>query len=123
MTFPTPYTVGWQVRTDPGDRHRGPPTYAPPKDQPGTQVPVIQIGAAKSSAAARDGRQLAGHERTEVLVALYVAPDFQPNPGDLIDLPAGPAGRYEVVGYPEDYNHGWHGWAPGNVVRLRRIEG
>ncbi|MFG1794135.1 hypothetical protein [Nocardia sp. NPDC049149] len=124
MTFPTPYVVGWHVRdTDGPDRFREAPTYTPAKSSPGTPVRVIQWAAAKSDSSGRDGTQMAGHVRTELTVKLYVPPEFNPAPGDLIDLPAGPAGQYEVVGYPEDCNHGFHGWRPGNVINLRRIEG
>lgn len=124
MSYPTPYTIGWHVRQPDGpDRFREPPTYIPPKGAAGTPVKVIQWSAAKSDAGGRDGVQLTGHERTELTVELYVLPGFNPVLGDLIDLPSGPAGQYEVVGYPEDYNHGFHGWTPGNVVNLRRIEG
>lgn len=124
MTFPTPYEVGWHVRTNNGpDRFREPATYSPAKDQPGTKVAVIQWSAAKSSASGSDGRQLLGHERTITEVDLFALPGFAPNPGDLIDLPAGPAGQFEVVDDTRDYNHGFHGWQPGNVIKLRRVVG
>lgn len=124
MSFPTPYTVGWHVRTNTGpDRFREPATYSPPKDQPGTPVEVIQWSAAKSDDSGSDGRQQIGHDRTVVDILLSVPPEFVPSPGDLIDLPAAPAGQYKVVGYPEEYNHGFHQWRPGNVVQLRRVVG
>lgn len=123
MTFPTPYTVGHHVRvaTGTGDRFRETVTYNPPKDAPGVPVRVIQWGAAQSAAASQDGRQQPGYDRTIVDVELYVLPDFKPGTGDLIDLPE--TGQYEVVGHPQDYNHGFHGWQPGNVINLRRVEG
>lgn len=121
MSYPTPYTVGWHARTNTGaDRFRDPPTYSPPKDQPGTPVQVIQWAAAQSNA---PGNQQLGHQRVVSDVELFVLPGFAPRPGDLIDLPAGPAGQFEVVGDPEDYNHGFHQWQPGNVVQLRRVVG
>ena len=124
MTFPTPYIVGHHVRNPDGpDRFREAPTYTPAKNQPGTPRRVIQWAAAKSDTGGRDGAQMSGHQRTEVTVELYCGPDWAPGLGDLIDLPAGPAGQFEVVGYPEDHTHGFHGWAPGSVVNLRRIEG
>lgn len=124
MSFPTPYTVGWHVRTNTGtDRFRDPPTYSPAKDVPGTPVAVIQWSAAKSDGSGRDGRQQLGHERLITEVELFVPPGFAPKPGDLIDLPAGPAGQFEVAGEPSDYTHGWHGWAPGAVITLRRVVG
>lgn len=124
MTFPTPYTVGYHARTNTGpDRFREAPTYSPPRSSPGTPVGVIQWAAAKSDASGSDGRQQLGHDRVEMTVKLYVPPGFAPQPGDLIDLPAAPAGQFEVVGYPADYTRGFHGWAPGAVVTLRRVEG
>lgn len=122
MTYPTPYTVGHHVRTAVGaDRFRETVTYTPPKDQPGTPVKVIQWTALKSEAASRDGAQQPGYDRTIVDVELYTLPGFRPSPGDLIDIPGD--GQFEVVGHPEDYNHGFHGWQPGNVINLRRVEG
>lgn len=124
MTFPTPYTVGWHVRTNTGaDRFRDPPTYSPAKDAPGTPVAVIQWSAAKSDSSGSDGRQQLGHQRVILEVDLFVLPGFTPAAGDLIDLPAGPAGQFEVVGHPADYTHGFHGWAPGSVIKLHRVEG
>lgn len=121
MTYPTPYTVGHHVRTAVGaDRFRETVTYTPPKDQPGTPVAVIQWGAPESAAASQDGAQQPGYDRTIVDVQLYAPPEFLPGKGDLIDLPTG---QYEVVGHPEDHNHGFHGWQPGNVINLRKVEG
>lgn len=122
MSFPTPYTVGHHARsTESGDRFRGAATYTPPRDQPGTPVQVIQWGAPDSASGARDGQQVPGYDRTIVDLELFVLPDFRPGRGDLIDLPG--IGQFEVVGYPHDYTHGFHGWQPGNVVDLRRVEG
>lgn len=123
MSFPTPYTVGHHVRNqDPStDRFRAPVTYAPPKDQPGTSVPVIQWAAPQSAAGTRDGRQPAGYDRTLIDIELFVPPEFKPAKGDLIDLPG--EGQFEVAGEAEDHNHGFHGWQPGNVIPLRRVVG
>ena len=121
MSFPTPYTVGHHVATVTGDRFRNAVTYTPPRDAPGTPVVVIQIAAPQSEAGTRDGRQLAGYDRTLIDLELYVLPEFKPDKGDLIDIPE--MGQFEVAGYPEDYNHGFHGWRPGSVVPLRRVEG
>jgi hypothetical protein len=113
--------VGHHVYTAGGpDPHRNPPSYSPPKNQPGTPVNVIQWAPPGSHA---DQPKLAGHDRVIVDVELFVPPGFTPAPGDLIDLPSGPAGQFMVIGYPEDYNHGFHGWQPGSVVNLRRVEG
>lgn len=124
MTFPTPYTVGWHARTNTGpDRFRDPPTYSPPRASPGTPIQVIQWAATQSNAAGHDGHQQLGHQRIVMDVDLFVTSGFAPNPGDLIDLPAGPQGQFEVVSYPQDYTRGFHGWAPGSVIQLRRVEG
>jgi hypothetical protein len=122
MTYPTPYVVGWHVHTEGGpDRFRQPPIYTPPKTQPGTPVRVIQWAAPQSDSSGRDGVQMPGYERVIIDVQLFVPPSFRPSPKDLIDLPG--MGQFEVVGYPEDYNHGFHGWQPGNVINLHRVEG
>jgi len=124
VTYPTPYTVGYHVRNPDGpDPFREAPSYTPPKGEAGIPVPVIQWEAAVSNTAGNDGRQLLGHDRTEVSVKLYVPPEFSPAPGDLIDLPSGPAGQYEVVGYPEDYTTGPFRWAAGWRLNLKRVEG
>ena len=123
MTYPTPYTVGHHVRNQDAstDRFRASVTFTPPAEQPGTPVPVIQWAAPESAAGSRDGRQPAGYDRMLIDVELFVLPDFKPGKGDLIDLPG--EGQFEVAGYPEDYNHGFHTWQPGNVIPLRRVVG
>jgi hypothetical protein len=121
VTFPTPYTVGHHAASVTGDRFRNPVVYSPPRDEPGTPVAVIQIAAPQSAAGTRDGHQQLGYDRTMVDIDLYVPPEFLPHKGDLIDIPG--MGQFEVVGYPEDHNHGFHQWQPGNVIPLRRVEG
>ncbi|MBF6213772.1 hypothetical protein IU487_22400 [Nocardia puris] len=122
MSFPTPHTLGWHFRNPDGpDRFRGAPTYTPPAGQAGTPVQVIGW-AARAGSGARDGRQQVGHDRTEISVEVYAPPSWAPNVGDLVDLPSGPAGQFEVVGV-DGFNHGFHGWQPGSVVHLQKIEG
>lgn len=116
MSFPTPYTIGHHAYSPGGDDpYSDPPTFTPPRDQAGTEVAVIGWGAPQSQEP-----KIAGQNRVVVDIELYVPPDFRPGPHDLIDLPGG---QFEVIGYPEDCNHGFHQWQPGNVVNLQRTEG
>ncbi|MFI5783498.1 hypothetical protein [Nocardia sp. NPDC051570] len=66
---------------------------------------------------------LPGHTRVVTEVDLYAAPGFTPGPRDLIDLPAGLAGRFEIIGETADYSHGPFDWAPGSVIRLKKVDG
>lgn len=119
--FPLLFTIGVHAYSDGGrDAHHNPvPVYTPPLDQPGTPRRVCGWSAAGSSEPAPEGAP----NRVDTDVILY-APTGLLGPHDVVDLPAGPAGQFEVIGYPADYDHGFHGWAPGLVqVRLRRIEG
>lgn len=60
--------------------------------------------------------------RTVDLLTLHVPVGFGPVPGGRVRLPNGT--EWEVAGNPEDFNHGWHGWAPGLlVVHAKRVEG
>lgn len=122
MSFPTPYRVGWHVRSVGGaDRYRDVITYTPAKGQVGTQVSVIGWAAPQSGGASRDGSYQVGHDRIIVDVELFALPAFRPGRGDLIDLPGD--GQYEVSGPVQDWNHGFHQWRPGNVIPLQRVEG
>lgn len=117
MTFPTPYTVGHHARVAGGlDSYRDPDTFTPAKGDLGTPHPAYGWAAPQSSEP-----KIVGHDRTVVEVELYCPADFNPGPGDLIDLPTGK--QYVVIGEPEDHNHGFHEWQPGNVINLRRVEG
>ncbi|OBA62190.1 hypothetical protein A5780_19215 [Nocardia sp. 852002-20019_SCH5090214] len=118
MTFlPTPYTVGVHRYGVTGQDARGNDVwgYTPPLDSSGTQRRVYGWYVPSSTEPA-----LAGHDRVVVDVVLMVPPGFPAGPHDRIDLPDG---QYDVVGNPEDYNHGPFQWAPGAVVNLTRVEG
>lgn len=117
MKFPTPFTVGWHVysTTTTDGYNRQVPAYTPEKTAEGT--PKAVYGWANPT---NTEPKLAGHDRVVVDVELYTPPGFNPGPHDLIDLPQG---QFEVIGYPEDYNHGPFGFQPGYVVNLRRVEG
>ena len=113
--WPTPFRVGHHVYSPGGpDRHRNPPTYTPPRNEAGTQVPVYGWSTPSTTEP-----KLSGHDRVVVDVEL-LAPNFTPAPQDLIDLPEG---RYEVVGVTQDYNHGPFDFAPGAVINLRKVDG
>ena len=80
------------------------------------EVPVKVAGWASARS---DEPKVAGHDRLAVDVELFALPgDF--TEGDAVRLD--PYGLLEVVGHPEDYNHGpW--WSPGLVVvNLRRAD-
>lgn len=63
---------------------------------------------------------VAGHDRTEVEGQVFAPGSFRPGPLDVVVL----GGEdFEVVGHPEDYNHGPFGFAPGVVVNVRRVTG
>lgn len=122
MTFPTPYTVGVHAysSTSVGGYGRDVPTWTPPKDEPGTPQ-AIHGWASPSSTEPK----LAGHDRVEVQIEMYVPAAFQAGPHDVIDLNTV---QYEVIGYPEDYTGSpWAflpgGFVGGRVVNLRRVEG
>lgn len=116
----TSWTVEyWEYSPGGPDPYRNPPTYTPPLDQPGTEVPVYGWHTPSTT-----DPKLAGHpDRVIVDVELLVTPDFAPTPKSRIGLPSGPAGRFEVIGDVQDCNHGPFGWQPGSVVNLRRVTG
>lgn len=63
---------------------------------------------------------LAGHDRVAIDLVVVVASSVAVGPHDRIVV----EGReYEVIGYPEDYDHGpW--WSPNRKpVNVRRVEG
>ena len=61
--------------------------------------------------------------RVESDIDLYVPPRVTSAPGDVVDLPLDKSiGQFEVVGYAEDWNHGPFQWAPGSVVKLKRVQ-
>ncbi|ASN67441.1 hypothetical protein 7S11_3 [uncultured Caudovirales phage] len=64
--------------------------------------------------------KLAGHDRVVVDVELLAPEGFLVRPRDRVLLEGG---EFEVIGYPEDYNHGPFGFRPGLVVNLQRVEG
>lgn len=66
--------------------------------------------------------QIAGHDRVVVEGQVFGPESWRPSPRDRVTLP-GVAGTYEVIGEPEDYNHGPFGFRPGLVTNLKKTEG
>lgn len=117
MTFPLRFEVGVHTYSTGADDGYGgtTDTYTPAVGEPGVSQKVYGWSAPSSTEP-----KVAGHDRVVVDVELLAPPDFTVSAHDLVDLPDG---VYEVVGQPEDYNHGPFGFTPGLVVNLRRVEG
>lgn len=120
MTFPLRYSVGHHAySTASQDEHGNDvPVFTPALDRPGTPRKVYGWSTPDTTEP-----PLAGHDRVIVDVELLVPEGFPAKPRDVIDLPAGPSGQFEVVGEVRDYNHGPFAWRPGSVVNLRRVDG
>lgn len=118
--FPTAHTIGVHVHSSGGrdDRNNEIDVWTPALDQPGTPRAVIGWAVPAASEPA-----LAGHDRVVVDVVLGVPPGFVLGAHDVVDLPYGPAGQFEVVGKVRGTEGNPFGWAPGGEVGLRRVEG
>lgn len=112
MTFPTPWTVQHEVFTGVGedpDTGNDVETWADPVDRK-----VIGWHASYLET-------LGGHtSQVDSDIDLLIPPALAVGVQDRFSLPD--AGSFEVVGV-EDSNHGFHGWQPGSVVKLKRITG
>lgn len=117
MTFPLLFDVGVHRYTAGSSQGYGETSddYTPPKDSAGTAVKVYGWSTPKS-----DEPKLAGHDRIIVDLELLIPPDMTLGPYDLVDVDGV---QYEVIGEPEDYNHGFHAWQPGRVANLRKVSG
>ncbi|WP_069164908.1 hypothetical protein [Nocardia altamirensis] len=120
MSFPLRGVIGHHRHRDGGiDAHGNPvPIYTPPANEPGIPIRVYGWGPAHSTEP-----DLAGHDRVVIEVEVFTPPQFRPAPRDLIDLPSGPPGRYEVIGVAAEANHGPFDWQPGNVITIRKVDG
>ncbi|MGW4090043.1 hypothetical protein [Nocardia sp. NPDC004750] len=118
--FPTPHTIGVHTWTGTGEDDHGNAvdTYAPPLDQPGTPHAVIGWQVPSSTEPA-----VAGHDRVAVDVELGVPPGLVFGPHDVVDLPYGPEGQFEVVGEIRTADGNPFGWNPGGIVNLARLDG
>jgi hypothetical protein len=113
MTFPTPYTVIHEVFEGSGEDDLGNDTVS---WAAGVEVAVIQLAPSMVES-------VAGYtSRVVADVDMSVLPDLVVSLQDRFTLPEPFGGPYEVVAL-EDYNHGFHQWRPGSVVKLRKVTG
>ncbi|QDF19741.1 hypothetical protein QEH38_gp09 [Mycobacterium phage LilSpotty] len=120
MTFPTPYTVIHKVFNGVGEDELGNDVES---WADGVEVQVIQLAPSMvESVAGYTSRVVADVDMSvppELVVSVrdrFFLPLPFNNPDDPADKP------YEVVAL-EDYNHGFHQWKPGSVVKLKRVTG
>ena len=108
MSLPTPWTVQHlaYAGTTEDDRGNEIPAYASPVTRP-----VFGWSAPQSSEP-----KVAGVESVVVTLEVF-APTFPVSDRDRMVVDGD---TFEVVGDPEDYNHGPFGFAPGMVVNLTR---
>ena len=60
--------------------------------------------------------------RTIDMLHIHVSEEFVPLSSGLVRTPD--QAEWQIQGNVENYNHGWHGWAPGlGVVHATRVEG
>lgn len=112
MGFPTPHIVGQQVFTGVGEDDMGNDveTWATPVD-----VRVIAYQASQVES-------VNGYTSRNVTdVDMAVPADFAVTVRDRFLLP-GEEKPFEVTAI-EDANHGFHGWRPGSIVKLKRVTG
>lgn len=64
---------------------------------------------------------IAGSNRVLVSVVLLVPETFSVGPHDKVIVPG--YGELDVLGLPQDYNHGPFNWRPGYAVNLGRADG
>jgi len=118
VTFPTPFTVGVHTWSAGADSAYNEPAdvYTPAKTSAGTEYKVCGWSAPTSTEP-----KLAGHDRVVVDVELLAPTSVPIHAHDLVDLPDG---QYEVIGEPEDYNHGPFNFVPDVLVaNLRKVSG
>jgi hypothetical protein len=110
--FPTPFEIGWHTCSDgAADAHGNPVTvYTPALNLTGTQRRVMGWGPTRTIEP--------NETRVQADLDLFVPPDFTCGPKDVADLPEG---SFEVVGWPEDWTKGMFSFAPGKVVKLKRV--
>lgn len=115
MTFPTPHTVLWHTADMSGEDAHGNPTttYTPDLDEDGEATPVIFIAPGGSSEP--------NEVRVEHDLEIGLPPDSSKGgPQDVVDVPN--VGRFQVVGWPDDYTLGPFGFRPGKIVKLTRVQ-
>lgn len=66
---------------------------------------------------------VAGHDRVLIDAAMFIHSAEDIAPRDRVTITQ-LGGRFEVIGYAENYDHGPFGFKPGRVqVNLKRVEG
>lgn len=111
MRFPLPWTAGHRVYSEGAEDAHGNPVQS---WAAAVNVPAIWWSPSSTEPA------VAGHDRVQVDVIMAVASTLVVSPHDRFVL----AGQeYDVVGEPEDYDHGPR-TAPGRrPVNLVRVDG
>ena len=116
MTFPTPHTVGWHTASTVQSGRGTVTTLTPERDQPGTAVRVYGWAPTREFETSET--------RVESDLDLFVPAAVTSSPGDVVDLPLDKSfGTFEVVAHAQDWSHGPFGFAPGSVVKLKRVQG
>lgn len=108
--------IKWHQHSADAVDAEGNPTdaYTPPLDDPGTDLLVISIGQGSRSTEPQNGRLIQQPR-------MAAPPNCPIRAKDVVVLPDGLA--YEVDGDPDDQTMGHHGWKPGIIVWLKRVEG
>lgn len=121
--FPFPFTAyihTWSVGSD--DGYTTADVYTPARTVTGTAVSAFWASASTVLGGAEP--RLAGHDRVVVDVDLFVPQGTVISAHDLVDLAVNGGSQFEVIGDPQDYNHGpfgVDGWPL--LVSLRRVTG
>lgn len=119
MTFPTPYEVTWYsfIAGQEDDLGNDSEDWSNP-----VQRKVIGWQAARSERVlpqyVTEETKFSGRSITDL--DLLVPPEFSYSLRDRCGLPDG--GLYEVIG-GSDREHGFHGWQPGSVIKLKMVVG
>lgn len=113
MAFPTPWTVLTHAVVEGTKNSHGnkTKTWASGVEQPvyGWAPPTADLEPLEAG-------------RTAVIrdLDVFAPSEFVVGPHDRVTVDGD---LYEVVGHPEDFNHGPFGFAPGFRVSLKRVEG
>ena len=112
MSYPTPHKVGHRRYYEGETNTRGNPRKA--WEDP-VEVRVIGFYWPSSTEPPESGR-----DEVTADVIVLAPPAFQPGAHDRLVIEGD---EYEVIGRPDDYNHGPFGFRPGNAINARRVEG
>ncbi|KIA63004.1 hypothetical protein [Nocardia vulneris] len=111
MTIPLPFTIGHRAYSGSGEDAHG--------NEIGSHAAAVDIQAFYYSPSSTEPA-VAGHDRVVVDMVAVVDSDEQIGPHDLLVIDGE---EFDVIGFPEDYDHGpW--WKPGRKpVNLQRVDG